>query len=276
MSCPHGVAWADYPTATDEAHAGDVECSGMGYCDHDSGTCVCRANFEGPACERMACPTDNSGTPCSGHGRCVSTGQAAELWDGRTLVRPNVSYGLWDAEKMQGCACDLGYSGFNCSRVDCPRGDIPETTGQRNEVARLECLADPGTFALTFRGYRTAAIPYDVPYGQLEKYLEDLPTVRDVAVTYLGGATAACGAGAFVETEIEFRSEFGSLPALRATNLDLGDGSDQGRCGCGTCRYRPESRAQPPSRTPLVPRHGCDELWPVARLLRSRIRSDAG
>ncbi|EGB05952.1 hypothetical protein AURANDRAFT_30261 [Aureococcus anophagefferens] len=137
-ACPHGVAWADYPTATDEAHAGDVECSGMGYCDHGSGECDCRDGFEGPACERLACPTDDGGTPCSGHGRCVTTGGAARGWDGRTLVRPNVSYDLWDAEKMMGCLCDAGYGGFNCSRVECPRGDIPETLGQQNEES-AEC-----------------------------------------------------------------------------------------------------------------------------------------
>ena len=143
--------------------------------------------------------------------------RAASHWNGRTLVRPNVTYTHWDAEKVQGCLCDDGYSGFNCSRVDCPTGDVPETGGQKNEVLRLECQASSGSFAVTFRGYTTRALPHDVPYGHLKRALEDLPSIGEVRVSFLDGATTACGADAFVETEIEFRSDFGHLPAARAT-----------------------------------------------------------
>ena len=219
-ACPTGRAWADFPSAIDEAHGHDVECSGMGFCDYATGLCECRALFEGAACERLACPTDAGGSACSGHGQCVTAGWAAQHWDGRTLIRPNVTrvrradcdesrrrrgrdvwtgeasrrgrgrdvdislvnrgdadirrrrrYTHWDAEKTTGCLCDPGYSGFNCSRVDCPRGDIPETTGQRNEVARLECKATSGSFTLTFRGATTVAIPYDAPYERRRRTL---------------------------------------------------------------------------------------------------------
>jgi hypothetical protein len=38
---------------------------------------------------------------------------------------------------------------------DCPRGDDPLTTGQRNEVMVLECLATNGTFTFSFGGDTT-------------------------------------------------------------------------------------------------------------------------
>ena len=50
-SCPHDIAWADYATAADTAHA-SAECSNMGVCDRKTGVCTCRTGFEGMACER--------------------------------------------------------------------------------------------------------------------------------------------------------------------------------------------------------------------------------
>ena len=89
-ACPRGRAWADYASDVDEAHAYDVECSGVGYCNED-GQCECREGvFEGPACEKLACPTSLDGTVCSGHGQCVTSGWAASHWDGRNLLRPHV------------------------------------------------------------------------------------------------------------------------------------------------------------------------------------------
>lgn len=107
-SCPRGVAWADYPTGDDVAHAIDIECSGQGYCDTATGNCACRDIFEGPACDVLACPTSNDGIACSGHGACATTGWAAKHWNGNSLIRPNVTYTHWDAEKVRGCLCDDG------------------------------------------------------------------------------------------------------------------------------------------------------------------------
>ena len=42
---------------------------------------------------------------------------------------------VWDADKIKGCKCDDGLSGYDCSISDCPYGDDPLTTGQ---VGRLE------------------------------------------------------------------------------------------------------------------------------------------
>ena len=48
----------------------------MGHCDELTGLCACRAGWEGPACERLSCPTHN-GLECSGSGRCMSMRDAA-------------------------------------------------------------------------------------------------------------------------------------------------------------------------------------------------------
>ena len=53
--CPAGVAWSDYATANNTAHAAHFECSNMGSCDRESGLCECRAGFAGEACQRDAC-----------------------------------------------------------------------------------------------------------------------------------------------------------------------------------------------------------------------------
>merc|ERR1719267_319161 len=37
-------------------------------------------------------------------------------------------YQLWDAQKIRGCKCDLGYSGPDCASRVAPKGDDPLTT----------------------------------------------------------------------------------------------------------------------------------------------------
>ena len=82
--------------------------------------------------EAVLCPSD-----CSGHGKCLSMAEAASGWDGRLLVRPNVVYtSIWDADVLHGCVCDPGWIGYNCSQLECPRGDDPLTT-----VTTLRTLA---------------------------------------------------------------------------------------------------------------------------------------
>uniref|UniRef100_A0A7S2RYU0 EGF-like domain-containing protein n=1 Tax=Rhizochromulina marina TaxID=1034831 RepID=A0A7S2RYU0_9STRA len=212
--CPSGVAWVDYPSAQDEAHESFVECSNMGYCDRETGICTCREGFEGPGCEYMSCPLVD-GVPCGGRGQCLSLRQAGSSWDGQALTRPNAPYtDPWDADKIFGCVCDMGFTGYDCSERQCPSGDDPLTTGQQNEKLQLVCSADGGSFTLSFRGYTTEPIPYDAGYGIMERHLEDLPSVGDVQVTMTSYANGACGSGNTIT--IEFLSEFGALPALYA------------------------------------------------------------
>jgi hypothetical protein len=49
---------------------------------------------------------------------------------------------LWSADKFQGCKCDGGWGGNDCSLRQCPRGDDPETQckdEQDNDIQYLTC-----------------------------------------------------------------------------------------------------------------------------------------
>eukprot|EP00904_Undaria_pinnatifida_P009613 jgi/Undpi1/5782/HiC_scaffold_2.g01056.m1 len=132
LACPSGAAWADRAAGTDDGHNSAV-CSSMGYCDGETGLCVCREGFEGRACERMACPND-----CSGNGQCLSMAEAAVASDGYRLTRV-ASYDGWDADMIYGCICDEGYEGYDCSLRLCPVSDSALTSGQQDESAVLFC-----------------------------------------------------------------------------------------------------------------------------------------
>ena len=125
-SCPRGWAWSDVATAEDVAHA-KATCSNRGHCDYATGLCACAAGFDGLACERMECPNK-----CSGHGQCHSLASAAILYDGyhlnHTAVYTNEAWDAragatshWDAKMIQGCVCDLGFSGSRSEAKPRPR-----------------------------------------------------------------------------------------------------------------------------------------------------------
>lgn len=146
---------------------------------------------------------------------------AAEHWDGLRLVRPNVSYELWDADKVTGCLCDDGYSGYNCSRRDCPRGDTPETGGQQHETVTIECQADAGSFALSFGGATSEAIPYDARYGRLAWALQNMRSMGQVDIGMENYSAPICGWRVPTRTTVTFRERFGPLPAARVVVRDL-------------------------------------------------------
>jgi len=130
-----------YPTAgvinadADEGHF-YTECSNKGLCDRESGLCQCFAGYSGSSCQRTTCPND-----CSGHGVCRTVEEIAangmnykktdsvateNFWEGINQHH-KLTYRLWDMDKAQSCVCDHGYSGPDCSRRECPRGDDPLT-----------------------------------------------------------------------------------------------------------------------------------------------------
>ena len=45
----------------------------------------------------------------------------------------------WDADRIYGCICDEGWTGYDCSERECTYGDDPNTYGQVNEVQLFEC-----------------------------------------------------------------------------------------------------------------------------------------
>lgn len=219
-TCPTGKPWVDYATADDVARSTDVECSNMGLCDTFTGECVCPVGFEGPACERKSCPNN-----CNGHGQCLSMSEAAIEQDDRTLFATTTYTSIWDAEKIYGCVCDLGYTGADCSLRTCPVGDDPMTTGQVDEVQAISCLCNgcSGTFTVTFRGETTAPIETTATAATVEATLEALRTIDDITVAFDGGSTICDTDG--VSAMITFTQNPGNLPNLIITSSLTGGSS---------------------------------------------------
>lgn len=89
----------------------------------------------------VRCP----GTPtCSGNGKCMSLREAASVIDGVSLRR-HVRYDLWDADRIFGCACDSGFTGYDCSQRDCPAGVDPLAVlndGVVPEIQQIVCTCN--------------------------------------------------------------------------------------------------------------------------------------
>jgi hypothetical protein len=161
---------------------------------------------------------------CSGHGRCLSLRDAASGFDGMNLIRPPTIYSSWDANKIQGCICDSGWTGYDCSRKSCPVGRDPldpNLAYDKDETFYLQCQASDGYFSLLVNGYLTDPIPYDADPTFLKKVLQSLPDVGKVLVTisssvHEGQSTASiCGSSDVVTSNIRFLSHVGSRPPIR-------------------------------------------------------------
>jgi len=157
-TCTYSLAWADTADGTNQAHY-YAECSNKGVCDRKTGECKCFDGYEGKGCRRSTCPEG-----CSGHGTCEyidelavdfedrRTGPGYDKMDtttGAALSNAVVDsdntrktngwlYQLWDAQKIQGCKCDLGYSGPDCAGRIAPKGDDPLTTVK--SVTQTQCV----------------------------------------------------------------------------------------------------------------------------------------
>jgi len=210
-SCPSGKSWFDIPINEDDNAHQDAECSNAGTCDRSVGECTCRAGFTGDNCNRMSCPNE-----CSGHGACntmetlaaetLDNGDATTWTYGQSFTKET-----WDKDMIQGCKCDIGYTGHDCSLRTCPTGDDPLTTGQYHEVQLITCTST-STFTLTFRQATTTSIAYSASTATLESALEDLSTIGDVTVTYSVNTSGACENNNVIS--IKFMDNFGSLPSL--------------------------------------------------------------
>ena len=224
MSCPYGVAWADEATATDVAHKA-MECSNRGICDRTTGQCACEsARFEGAACERKTCPT-----ACNGHGRCQSMNYRASQRDlGAGTMQLYAYKTVWDAEMMYGCVCDDGYFGPDCTLRACPIGDDPlteyststsgRTVAQADEQQQIECVADGGTFYLSFMNAASINIPYDADSTAVADAIANIATVDNayytsVVVSPDFETVCTSNGNSFA---VVFKQNFGDLPSLVA------------------------------------------------------------
>jgi len=188
-TCPKGIAWFAYPDSDQSAHdfAHPEECANNGLCDRSKGECICHAGFAGGSCDHISCPGD---PVCSGHGQCLTMKQLALAATVNGVSTPH-SYGnnphntkTWDHTIMRGCKCDPGFEGYDCSERICPYGDDPMTLNQVEEVQLLSCVADLGSFKLSFRQETTKSIPFNATASQVEMALEGLTTIGDVNVTF--------------------------------------------------------------------------------------------
>jgi len=163
-----------YPNA--DANEGHfyMECSNRGLCKREDGLCECFDGYEGAACNRKSCPND-----CSGHGTCesikelaatkgfdtreqhTSAQQPVEHETTNLMIEESYSYNLWDADISQGCLCDPGYFGPDCSLRKCRYGTDPlffdkkENTIVQTAIVHLgskgaNAGAIKGTFSIVF------------------------------------------------------------------------------------------------------------------------------
>lgn len=126
------------------------QCGGRGTCDFETGICQCFPGFTGVGCRRTTCPNS-----CSGHGVCmnddIANYHAASAGNGNLPagdIDINTWGNLWSADKFQGCKCDGGWGGNDCSLRQCPRGDDPETQcadEQGNDIQYLTCTGMQAT-----------------------------------------------------------------------------------------------------------------------------------
>ena len=83
---------------------------------------------------------------CSGHGVC------------NKMSEVNSGYSKWDADKIQICSCDPGYTGYDCSERRCIRGDDPLKRDDDNfdlqthqiQVITIQCTGAAGTLSGDF------------------------------------------------------------------------------------------------------------------------------
>jgi len=137
----------------------------------------------------------------------------------------------WDADMIYGCNCDTGYYGPACQLRLCPSGDDPLTgvgvstvsnPTQFNEVQRVTCSADSGTFTLTFRGKTTSRIPYNAKASELQLAIEALPTIGTGATKIVMFGSQACSTSSVASSwTVEFTQNFGNLPLMVADGKRL-------------------------------------------------------
>jgi hypothetical protein len=142
------------------------------------------------------------------------------LTDYSNLIHPAVNYNNWDADKIQGCVCDFGWEGYDCSKRSCPKGRNPSDPNSqyaKEETFYLQCQANSGYFSLLVMGHYTEPVPFDADPGYMKKALENLPNVGKVKIVISSSSfnlPQVCDPSSVVTTEIHFLDYFGKRPPL--------------------------------------------------------------
>ena len=164
--------------------------------------------------------------PCGGRGVCRTMKELAAGFDGYRAVRPGITYTNWDADKIQGCFCDVGWGGYGCFQRTCPFGRDPtdrsaEAGRSKNEQFVVRCQADGGFFSIFVLGLYTQPIPYDADPAYVQFALERLNGVGKVRVKMQAddyGIPAVCGTSSALQTSIWLLDYFGERPPIELSS----------------------------------------------------------
>merc|ERR1719262_1732101 len=202
-TCTFTLAWADTADGTNQAHY-YAECGNKGLCDRKTGECKCFDGYEGKGCRRSTCPDACSGhgtceyieelagdyqdrrygpgnwmqdMSCESARSTLADSSACKTGNlitsavtarhANTDVSHGHLYQLWDAGKIQGCKCDLGYDGPDCSHRVSPHGDDPLTTVKSSMMKQVVQIGhdDDSAFATDARKREEFLMVYHDPYG---------------------------------------------------------------------------------------------------------------
>ena len=81
------------------------------------------------------------------------------------------------------------FTGFDCSKAFCPRGDNPWTLGV-NEVQAVNCTGRQGSFYLSLRDKATAMIAYDAKLTEVQALLEASQAIGRVRLAFSNTSAA--------------------------------------------------------------------------------------
>lgn len=127
-----------------------ASCSKNGFCDEKTGKCTCRAGYTGEACEKSVCQDD-----CGGHGICTlaaksENGESAcscfAGWQGPACdkpVCPNFCSGHGACGKNSTCTCQPGWTSAPDCSVEGCVGDCGDKRG-RCDMDSKTCVCNHG------------------------------------------------------------------------------------------------------------------------------------